>query len=193
MADVYTRTEVGTVPVNCVDFKTHIKLPQVVVADDGLITSMLSAATNWGEKYTRREFRDNTYELRFDRFPSRSICLRRDPVETITSIKYLVGGVETTVDSSIYYLLKDVQVSWIVLNDEEEWPTDGDEETIGLMGRVFVEFTTQAYSCEDGKLTEAILRHASALYSERGDCTIEQAATKSGATEFYNQFRIVRI
>jgi uncharacterized phiE125 gp8 family phage protein len=191
MTGVYNRTDIGTVPVNCVDFKTYIKLPQTVVSDDALITSLLSAATDWGEKYTRREFRDNTWQLRLNKFHS-VICLRRDPVETITSITYLVAGQETTVDSSVYYLLKGVQTSTIQLNDEQEWPTDGDEGTTGLLGSVVVTFTTEAYECED-LIISAVKMHTAHLYSERGDCPAEEAARKSGATAIYNQFRVVRV
>jgi uncharacterized phiE125 gp8 family phage protein len=188
MPDVYTRTDIGTVPVNCVDFKTYIRLPQSVVSEDSLITSLLSAATDWGEKYTRREFRDNTWTLQLDSFPAGGICLRRDPVETISSVTYEIDGVETTVDAADYYLLKDVQVSWIVLNDDVSWPTDGDS----TLGSITVTFTTQAYECE-AEIITAIKMHVASMYSERGDCPATEAARKSGATAIYDQWRVSRV
>jgi uncharacterized phiE125 gp8 family phage protein len=191
MTGVYNRTAVGTVPVNCVDFKEWIHLPQQVVADDALITSLLSSATEWGEKYTRRDFRINTWQLRLNKLLP-TICLRRDPVTAVTSITYLVGGVETTVDSSVYYLVKGVQTSSIHLNDGEEWPTDGDEGATGLLGSVVVTFTTTTYPYEDDIAT-AIKMHTAAMYSERGDCPSEKAARTSGATNIYDQFRVQRV
>ncbi len=191
MSDVYKRTDVGTVPVNCVDFKDYIKLPQVVTADDSLITALLSTATDWAERYTRRDFRENTYTLTFDRFPVR-ICLRRDPVVSITSVTYKVDDVVTTVPAADYYLVKDVQNSWIVLNDEKEWPTDGDESTKGLLASIVVTFVTEAHTCEEDGNT-AIQLITAHLYSERGDCPTGDAARQSGATAILDQFRIVRV
>jgi uncharacterized phiE125 gp8 family phage protein len=191
MEPVYTRTDIGTVPVNVVDFKTYIKLPQVVVADDALITTLLATATIWGENYTRRDFRDNTWEMKLDTFPN-AICIRRDPVETITSVTYEIAGVVTTVDASDYYLLKQVQTSWIVLNDGFSWPTDGDEVTEGKLGTITVTFTTTTYSCEDDVQT-AIKMHTAHMYSERGDCPASDAARKSGATGIYDQFRVSKV
>ena len=191
MSDVYKRTDIGTVPVNCVDFKDYIKLPQVVTADDSLITTLLSTATDWAERYTRREFRKNTYTLTFDKFPV-SILLRRDPVASITSVTYKVDDVVTTVPAADYYLVKDVQDSRIVLNDEKEWPTDGDEINKGLLASIVATFVTEAYTCQESGNT-AIQMITARLYSERGDCTTGDAARQSGATALLDQFRIVRI
>lgn len=191
MADVYKLLDAGTLPVSTVQFKDYIRVPQSMVSQDSVITTMLASAVAWGERYTRREFRDNTYTLTMDAFPT-TICLRRDPVASITSIVYKIDDVDTTVDASTYYLLKGVQTSSIVLNDGEVWPADGDETTIGLLGSIVVTFETEPFSCE-GEIKLAIMQHTANLWAERGDCTVASAAKDSGATGIYDGFRVARI
>lgn len=189
--DIYNRTSSGAQPVSVVQFKDYIRLPQSMVTGDATIQTMLAASVEWGEKYTRREFRDNTWTLTMDKFPT-SFRIRRDPVVTITSITYKLAGVVTTVPAERYYLVKDVQTSHIFLNDTFSWPTDGDEATAGLLQSIVVTFDTEPYSF-DGQISLAVMQHTANLYSERGDCTISDAAKNSGALDTYNQFRVARI
>ena len=191
MGQVYALTIPGTMPVSVSQFHSYVRLPDTMTADDATIAIMIAAATVWGEKYTGRDFRDNVHELTLDRFSTR-ICLRRDPVVSISSITYLVGGVETTVPSSIYYLKKNVQDSEILLEAGAEWPSDGDEVTDGREGSIKVTFVTEPYSCE-GELINVVNQIVAHLWSERGDCTTGDAAKASGATATLNQFRIARI
>jgi uncharacterized phiE125 gp8 family phage protein len=189
--EVYKRTVTGSVPLTVEAFKDHIHLPQQMSSQDSVIVSMISTATLWGERYTRREFRENTWTLTLDCFPT-FILLRRDPVVSITSITYLVDGVVTTVDSATYYLRKDVQTSQILLVDGSSWPSDGDEITKNRLGSIVVTFESEAYSCEND-IPQAVAKHAAHLWSERGDCDTTAAAKASGAVDIYNAFRIVRV
>ena len=196
MSELYTVTDYGELPVTVVEFKDFRKLPQVINSQNGIITTILQAATSFGEGMTGKDFRDNAYSLRLDEFPvGCGIIIERAPVETITSITYTVAGVETTVDPATYYLVPELQYAVANLSFGKVFPVDGDEILEGLQGSINVNFTTKAYSC-DGRIREAILEHANALYSERGDCSsgsVRNAAMASGAYEFYNQFRTVRV
>ena len=191
MGQVYTLTVPGTMPVSVGQFHDYVRLPHTMTADDATIATMIAAATVWSEKYTGRDFRDNTWELTLDQFSTR-ICLRRDPVVSISSVTYLKGDVETTVPASIYYLKKNVQTSEILLEDGSEWPSDGDEITAGREAGIKVTFVTEPYSCE-GELLHAVNQIVANLWSERGDCTTGDAAKQSGAVSVLNQFRIARI
>ena len=194
MTDVYTLVTSGTVPVSLDDMKKYMKVTSA--SDNDLITEMLSAATTWGEGYTGREFRANTWQLLKDAFEDR-ICIRRDPVDTITFIKHLVLAAQETVAASGYYLKKNAQNSEILLNEDESWPTDTDDREQVIE----IEFVTKSYRDTDAIAT-AIKRHVAFWYKNRGDCggsgsgagcSCGDAAKGAGATAIYDQFRIARV
>ncbi len=173
-------------PLTLVVAKSFMKVTST--ADDALIQSMINACTEWGEKYTGRDFRVKTWTLFLDFFPVR-IVLNRDPVESVTSVKYLVATVLTTVDNTIYYLKKLTQCSEIILFEDKEWPTDIDDREQS----VEVEFKTESYFCTN-EILEALKRHVLFLYENRGDCSCDaKSANDAGVSFIYNQFRIPRI
>lgn len=186
MSDLYVLKTPGTVPVDVAVMKAYMKV--TTTADDGLITSMLSAATTWGENYTGREFRANTWTLLTDVFADR-VCLDRAPVATITTVKYLVDTVLTTIANTVYYLKKNLQFAEILLQEDQSWPTDLDDREHGIE----IEFVTESYRDIDAIAT-AIKRHVSYWYSNRGDCSdCKTAAEGSGVAMIYDQFRIDRV
>jgi len=194
MSDVYSLEAVGTPPVSLTDMKAYMKVTSA--SDNDLITSMIEAATRWGENYTGRDFRVNTWKLLKDEFESR-ICLRRDPVASITTVEHLVSGSLVAVSSSVYYLKKNIQSSEILLNADQEWPTNTDDrEQV-----VEITFDTEAYHDIENIIT-AIKRHVAFWYQNRGDCSngsgsggcdCQSAAVGSGVTITYDQFRISRV
>lgn len=183
---VYQQVSVEASPVSLTVMKRYLKI--TTTADDELIQSMIDAATEWGEKYTGRDFRAITWDLLLDRFTDR-IELRRDPVDTITSVKHLVSGSLVTVPAATYYLKKLVQSSEILLNEDQEWPTDTDnrEQVIEI------QFVTKGFRCQES-IIDAIERHVAFWYRNRGDCPdVKGSAEKAGVTVIYNQFRISRV
>lgn len=186
MSNIYTLTTPGAVPVSLDDMKAYMKVTSD--ADDDLITSMLSAATTWGENYTGRDFRANTWKLNTDAFADRmSLC--RAPVASITTVKHLVSDTLETVDASVYYLKKNLQFAEILLNADQEWPTDTDEREQVIE----IVFITETYR-DTNAIATAIKRHVTFWYQNRGDCAdCRQAATGSGVTAIYDQFRIDRV
>ena len=186
MSDIYTLTAPGAVPVSLVDMKAYMKVTSD--SDNDLITSMLSAATTWGENYTGRDFRANTWKLDTDAFASR-MPLRRAPVASITTVKHLVSDALETVDAVVYYLKKYTQFAEILLNVDKSWPTDTDEREQVIE----IVFVTEAYRDIDAIKT-AIKRCVIFWYQNRGDCSdIKQAVKGSGVTAIYDQFRIDRV
>ncbi len=186
MSDLYVLKTAGTKCLSTTDMKSYLKGPPS--ADDALIASMIEAATTWGEKYTGREFRANTWTLLKDEFETR-ICLNRDPVNAITFVKHLVSASLVTVATAVYYLKKNTQFSEILLNEDQEWPTDTDDREQVIE----IEFVTKPYRCGDA-ISTAIKRHVAFWYQNRGDCSDCDAAAKgSGVTGIYDQFRIARV
>lgn len=186
MSLVYELSAAGDPPISRQQVKDWLKI--ATTADDVLISGLIETAVVFGENYTGREFRANTWTLKLDCFTTR-IELRRDPVASITSIGYDdSAGDAQTVSSADYYLKKDVQLSEILLVPDSEWPTDVSEAEQFIT----VTFVTEAYR-SDENIRDAMLRHIAHLYENRGDCSTEDAAKASGAAIIYDQFRIARI
>lgn len=187
-AKVYKRVSVAASPVSLATMRSYLKIPASQTADDTLIQSMIDAATEWGEKYTGRDFRAITWDLLLDVFTDR-IELRRDPVASITSVERLVSGTLTPVASTVFYLKKLVQSSEILLNEDQEWPTDADnrEQVIEI------QFVTEGFQCQDS-IIDAIERMVAFWYRNRGDCPdASDAARRTGVTIILDQFRISRV
>jgi uncharacterized phiE125 gp8 family phage protein len=166
--------------------KAYLKI--TAAADDAIIQAMIDAATEWGEKYTGRDFRAITWDLLLDRFTDR-IELRRDPVASVTTVKHLVSGSLVTVLSTVFYLKKLVQSSEILLEEDQEWPTDTDDrEQV-----VEIRFVTEGFQCQDS-IIQAIERTVAFWYRNRGDCpNVKAAIDGAGVTIIYDQFRISRV
>ncbi len=183
---VYKRVSVTPSPVDLATMKAYLKI--TTTTDDTLIQSMIDAATEWGEKYTGRDLRAITWDLLLDKFTDR-IELRRDPVASVTSVKRLVSGSLVAVASTVFYLKKLVQSSEILLNEDQEWPTDADDrEQV-----VEIRFVTEGFQCQDS-IIDAIERIVAFWYRNRGDCRdSREAARQTGATIILDGFRISRV
>lgn len=183
---VYNLVSMEASPVSLTVMKGYLKITST--ADDALIQSMIDAATEWGEKYTGRDFRAITWDLLLDCFTDR-IELRRDPVASVTTVKHLVSGSQVTVPSTVYYLKKLVLSSEILLNEDQEWPTDTDNREQAIE----IQFVTKGYRCQQS-IIDAIERHVAFWYRNRGDCPdAKKSAEGAGVTVIYNQFRISRV
>lgn len=183
---VYQKVSAEASPVSLASMKAYLKI--TAAADDTIIQAMIDAATEWGEKYTGRDFRAITWDLLLDRFTDR-IELRRDPVATVTTVKHLVSGSLVTVLSTVFYLKKLVQTSEILLNEDQEWPTDSDDrEQV-----VEIRFVTEGFQCQDS-IIQAIERTVAFWYRNRGDCPdVKAAIDGAGVTIILDQFRISRV
>lgn len=183
---VYILVSEATSPVLLADMKLYLKI--TTTSDDTLIQTMIDAATTWGENYTGRDFRAITWQLLLDCFTDR-IELKRDPVASVTTVEYLVNDALVTVSADVYYLKKLTQSSEILLNEDQEWPTDGDDREQGIE----ITFLTEGYFRQD-LIIDAIYRLVAFWYRNRGDCSgCKGAAESSGATIIFDQFRISRV
>ena len=188
MTALYELQSAAASPVSLADMKSYMKVTSA--SDDDLIQVLIDAATAYGERYTTRDFRIKSWKLLLDEFDDR-ICLRRSPVNSITSVEYLVSSVLTPIASSVYYLKKGVQFSEILLQEDQEWPDDLDEREQGIE----IVFATVAYNAGNA-IKIAIKRWVSFAYANRGDCDCQSEALigkQSGADFTLDQFRISRI
>jgi uncharacterized phiE125 gp8 family phage protein len=190
MTQFYNLKTEAASPIDLATAKAYLKVTST--SDDTLIQILIDAVTQWGEKYTTRDFRAKTWELFIDAFADR-IEMRRSPVDTIDTVTRLVLGTPTAVAAAVFYLKKGTQFSEVLLNDGQEWPTDVDEREQAIE----IEFSTVAFACLDS-IKDAILLHLAHVYTNRGDCgfdsdAVMNAAAQSGATIIYNQIRISRV
>ena len=174
-------------PVSLDVMKSYLRVTSSV--DDALIQSMINAATEWGEKYTSRDFRIKTWNLLLDWFTD-PIEIRRSPVASIMSIKYFdTDDVEQTVATTVYYLKKQTQWSQVWLKEDQFWPDDLRMQQQSIT----VQFKTEPYRCIN-EIIEAIQRTVAYWYRNRGDCSsCKSAVEAAGVTGIYDQFRIARV
>jgi len=101
-------TDVATEPVTLAEARLQCKVDSDNTAFDSLLTSLITAAREYGEHFTGRGFAPQTLEVAIDEFPDDeddSIELPLSPVASITHIKYTdVNGTEQTVSSGDYAL-----------------------------------------------------------------------------------------
>jgi uncharacterized phiE125 gp8 family phage protein len=188
---MYELVTAGTLPISLnTEAKPHLKVESNV--DDALITNLLHAVTSYAEASTGRDYRANIWKLWQDDFGADTggrILLRKCPVNSITSIKYMVSTLQTIADT-VYYLKKGSVWSEILLKEDQEWPSDMDDVESGIE----IIFATVAHrQTERAKM--GMLKHLAHLYQNRGDCDVSDAAAKSGADEVYRGpgMKIVRI
>lgn len=188
---LYNMTVAGASPVLLAEMKSYLGIGSST-SNDVFIQTLIDSCTQYGQKYTAREFTANTYELFLDQFDDR-ISLHRNPVNTITSIEYLVSNVLTTVDSSTYYKKNGLNLSEILLIDGKEWPEDIDTIEQGIK----IIFVTKAVGVDKISIAKnAILRHVAFMFSNRGDCDdCGSCAGKDGSNTnvLYDTIRLARV
>lgn len=181
----YTLNDSGTLPITLDEAKSYLRVE--TATDDVIIQEMIAAVVQFAERYTGRDMRIKTWQLVLDCFEDR-ILLRKSQIASITSIKYTVSGSLATIADTVYYLKAGYQFSEILLQEDQVWPTDMDEVEAGIQ----IIFVTQIPRYIE-QYTIGALEHLAFLYQNRGDCEVNAAALKSGATEKYDQGRIQRI
>ncbi len=183
----YTLTTAGTASITLAEVKAHLKRPVTFTADDVLLQSLIDAATQYGQKYTAREFTANTWTLLIDCLTDR-VRLNRNPIDSITSIEHLVDDILITIPSTDYYKKDLTQWVEVLLISGKSWPTNTDDREHAIK----IIFVTKQYPCGN-LIKEAMLLHIAYWYSNKGDCDAGDAAKLSGANDLYNQIRIPRI
>ena len=181
----YELTDNGALPIKVKEAKDYLKVDNDT--DNTLIQNLLATVVQYGERYTGRDFRVKTWKLVTDCFEDR-ILLRKSEIASVTSVKYTLLGTLTTIATSVWTLKIGHQFSEVILKDGQTWPADLDEVESGIE----IIFVTQIPRYIEAMKT-GVFEHLAFLYQNRGDCDVNVAALKSGATEKYDQGRIPRI
>jgi len=156
-------------PVTLAEFKGHIR---VTASGDGTyISALIKAARMASETITARALIDQTWDLKFDRFPRR-ITVPLPTLQTITSITYTdTAGVSQTLSSSLYKVDTNGDMPGrIDPAYGESWPS-----TRGEMNAVVVRFVAgygAAGSNVPEPIKQAIMMYAAELYERREDAIV---------------------
>lgn len=174
-------------PVSRTNMKLYLKVDDT--ADDDLIDSLIVAARQAAEKYTRRAFITQTITLTLDQFPDapgeqwwdgmretaiselhRSadyIVLPRPPVQSIASVKtYNDANAESTFSSSNYTF--NTGQAKLFLNAGQSWPTD--LRNHAAVAIAYVAGYGDASTDVPDAIITAIKQHVSAMYEARTVC-----------------------
>jgi hypothetical protein len=143
--------------------------------EDLLLTTMIQAASDYCQKYTKITFYTTTF-LTYRDFFSWSFELRKYPFQNSFQpiIEYLVDTTWTLVDRSIYFTTNEtLKYSQIELVPGTTWPVN---YTLNFFRDQSVRITFIAGLGEDsttipGGLQMGMLNHISAMYENRGDCS----------------------
>lgn len=186
----------STMPLTVNEVKEHLKLNVDETAQDALLKILIRAATEFAERYTKRDFITRTYETFRDSFAGR-LELRRNPIQSITKVEYLKSGTLTTVSSDVYFLISSNSYPHIALETGQVWPTDIDlrEEVVKI---TFDAGYGNTLSSVPDSLREGLLQHIAAMYANRGDCdesssAIDERLLPVASRLIYNMYRIRNI
>lgn len=135
--------------------------------DDDYIESLLAAATEWVETFTRRALITQTWRWKQNSF---SWCMEvpRPPLQSVTaaSFTYIAGdGTVTQVPESVYEVDTDSEPGRVYLAYSQSWPTPRSEQLAVSMTYVAGYGATGA--AVPAPIRHAIMLHAAHLYEHR--------------------------
>lgn len=123
-----------TEPITTAEAKAFARV--TVATEDALTGFLITAAREYAETFTGRQFVTATWEQRLDAFPVEFV-LPLPPLDAITSIKYIdTAGDEQTLDASYYTLDKYSTPGRVVQAVNKSWPS-----TQSVPNAVIVKYT----------------------------------------------------
>ena len=190
MEDFYEEAATTDLPVSLEEAKLFLRVDGS--DDDSVITALIRAATNQGEKFTNRLFItrevtgwfSNTDSSRCERYPF--IALRRAPLDSITSFKQMVDDSLVDVDSDSYQEKKTSAFSRILITDSLTF----DDVPYPLQVIFDAGYGTAKQVPEDIK--DALKMHVAFFYENRGDVAPEgKISMPLEVKAIYGKYRIL--
>jgi uncharacterized phiE125 gp8 family phage protein len=165
----------ATLPLTINEVKEHLRLDKDVTTENALLKILITAATEYAEKYTKRDFITRTYETLRDCFGN-SLEIRRSPIQSVTKVEYLQDGVLVAVSTDVYFLAISNTFPHLTLKESQSWPTDEDlqEQVVKI---TFKSGYGNTSSTVPDSLREGLMQHVAAMYENRGDCDSRVSGT----------------
>lgn len=159
-------------PVTVAEAKLHARIDE----DETAIASLIVAAREMAETYTRRAFVTQTWKMFLDAFPCGSaIELPRAPLQSVTHVKaYDDADAVTTFAASNYYVDSATRPGRIVLREASSWP-----DAARVANAVEIQFVAGYGNAAavPNQIKQAILMTVAHLYEHRGDASVDMPET----------------
>ncbi len=180
-------------PVSLELVKEHLRLGLDDDSQDAYLTFLIESAWLCFEKITKRILLATTFETSRN-FLSPALQLRRSPFINLVSFQYTVNGALVDIDPLLFYIFEKNQYSYVLLQEDKTYPTDGDDILQGIKIQFSAGFTAPL-SPQHSDIKLALLNHISALYENRGDCDKASIASSlpNTARAIYNKYKILEI
>lgn len=177
-------------PVTLSEAKLHLKMDDIS-ADDTLITSLITAARQWCERYCNRAFIEQTITQVYDCFPASGDVIRLavSPVGSITSVQYTDdNGDAQTWDSSNYILDSYTEPCEMSEAYNQTFPNTQDIKNAVTV--TYVAGYGNAASDVPAPIKQAMLLMIGHLYMHREDTVSEK---RTAAERLLNFWRVTRL
>lgn len=196
--DYFVITPPAETPISLAEAKDFMRV--TTTDDDALITNLIVAATECGEKLSNRIFVTTGFRTFRNGFGERRqfssggrlpVVLRRSPFITSTLFKYKKDTSEITFVKDTDYF-EEIVGDYSKLRPEDLWPSDNKQRVQSLT----IEFDAGYGAATDvpQDIKTALLQHVTFLYENRGDCGCDQqSAIASGAMFIYQKYRIMEV
>lgn len=181
-------TAPATEPVTAAECKSHMHID--ASDDDTYIGTLITAARQAVEEYTRRALITQTWELALDEAPCGDVIeLPRPPLATVTHVKwYDDSDTETTISSSTYYVDLYAEPGKVKLRIGDVWPDQGDLRTAN---GILVRYTAGYGAASDvPQAIRAGVKETVRAYYD-GDTAV--GVVPESAKVYLKQFRVGRL
>lgn len=152
-------TQPASFPVTLAEAKSHCRVEDA--SEDSTVSGLIAAATDYVEQYTGKAIMSQTWRLTLDEFAD-SILLPKNPVQSVTSIKYydVLGDIQT-LPTDFYTADTVSDPAWLVLNSDKTLP-----DTMEGVNAVRIEFIA-GYTTVPPSIKHAILMLVAQWFDHR--------------------------
>ncbi|NBX73709.1 MAG: hypothetical protein EB121_03685 [Alphaproteobacteria bacterium] len=189
-------------PVSLSEAKNFLRVDYT--HEDALITSLITAAREWAENYTRRAMPTQSWRLWLDEWPvaheawwhgtregaisasqSTHVELPKAPLQSIAQVRTFAADDTATVFSASNYLVDTASAPGrLVLRDGQSWPQPG-RNARGIA----IDFTA-GYSSVPSSLKAAMLQLVALWFGERGVVAGARSTPPLSLTHILDTYRV---
>lgn len=200
--------------VSIVELRDFLGLAPDDTSFDDMLEAFIQVATDYLEEQTGAALLTQTWRLSLDHVPGRYaqwwdgvrelpvtaldgegrwIDLPRFPLQSVTSVSFFADDdTETVADAATYYVDTQQRPGRVVLRFGQTWPTVALRPANGVQVLFVAGYGTQA--CDvPSPMRQAIKMMSAYLFEHRGACTVEDAASGSGAEQLIKRYRVPRL
>lgn len=155
--------------------KTWLKIPASVTAEDTIVDELIITARTEAEQATSRAMMTQTIEEYFDCWPACGVTLSVAPIQSITNITYLSGGVYVTWDAANYHVDLISEPCRILIKNTGQVPSY-DQRAPNVIKVTYVAGATATTAIPRTSM-QAMLQRIAFLYENREDIPLGGSKT----------------